>query len=222
VRRRTRSQDGWFLYNFVTFWRFAKPVKQSPIAAKGCSADVRKDKLNKYKLTNVLLQKKIKSVYSPVCHLHVDLQVQEDTSTKTSSHTNTETHSNTRDYRTQYTNLKHTRARVLSLFDFNSVFQDDIAFSRNHAACTSNKQTHTNPTAAPLPLTRCAVLRHKREPSSVATTTFYSRAWVLRGRLIIVARLIPFFFTKSFARKERNHKTAAIDFEFFKRLMFLL
>jgi hypothetical protein len=29
------------------------------------------------------------------------------------------------------------------------------------------------------------------------------------------------FFTKSFARKE-HHKTAATDFEFFKRLVFLL
>lgn len=114
------------------------------------------------------------------------------TSTKTSSHTNTKTHSNTRNYRTQYTNLKHTRAHVPSLFGINSVFQDDIAFSRNHAASTTNEPTHTNTTTAPLPLTRCAVLRHKREPSSVATTTFYSRAWVLRGRLIIVALLILF------------------------------
>jgi len=138
------------------------------------------------------------------------------------SHQHWDTLKHTRLQNTVHKSQTHARARVLSLFDFNSVFQDDIAFSRNHAACTSNKQTHTNPTAAPLPLTRCAVLRHKREPSSVATTTFYSRAWVLRGRLIIVARLIPFFFTKSFARKERNHKTAAIDFEFFKRLMFLL
>lgn len=160
-------------------------------------------------------------MYSPVCHLHVDLQVQEDTSTKTLSHTNTETHSNTRNYRTQYTNLKHTRGHVLSLFDINSVFQDDIAFSRNHAACFSNKQTHTNTTTDPLPLTRCALLRHKREPSSVATTTFYSRAWVLRGAVDYRCSFNP-FFTKSFARKERNHKIAATDFECSKRLKFLL
>lgn len=129
-------------------------------------------------------------MYSPVCHLHVDLQVQEDRSTKTSSHTNTETHKHTKLQNTVHKSQTHARAHVLSLFDINSVLQDDIAFSRNHAASTTNEQTHTNNTTAPLPLTRCAVLRHKREPSSVATTTFYSRAWVLRGRLIIVAPLI--------------------------------
>ena len=191
MRRRTRSQDGWFLYNFVTFWKFAKPVKQSPIVAKGCSADVSKDKLNKHKLTNVLLKKRLRMcthqyvTYTLVCRY-------KKTQARKRQVTPTLRHTNTRNYRTQYTNLKHTRAHVLSLFDINSVFQDDIAFSRNHAACTSNKQTHTCNTTAPLPLTRCAGLRHKCEPSSVATTTFYSRAWVLRGRWIIVALLIPF------------------------------
>jgi hypothetical protein len=110
-----------------------------------------------------------------------DVQVQ-DTITETSKVTSTLAHTQTHET-TVHRSETNARAHVFSVFNINSTFQHDIAFSRNHAACKTAAQTQTNTTTVPLPLTRCASLRHQCEPSSVATTTFYSRAWVLRGAM---------------------------------------
>lgn len=107
MRRRTRSQDGWFLYNFVTFWRFAKPVKQSPIVVKGCSADVSKDKPNKHKLTNVLLKTRLRLcthqyvTYTLICRYKLE-------NVKSHQHWDTRTHETT-EHSTQISNTRaHT------------------------------------------------------------------------------------------------------------------
>ena len=147
-------------------------------------------------------------------------------STRWSADTRRHKHENAKSH--QHTTLQNTvhkshntRAHTYWVYSILTVCFKPI--SRFHGTIPPALATsiHINTATAPLPLTRCAVLRHKHEPSSVAITTFYSRAWVLRKRWIIVALLIP-FFAKSFAKKERNHKTASTDFEFFKQLMFLL